>query len=142
VNGQETLDYDENVPISAFPFGLARQGEGVVDFHVEILHPITGEAYHRWTQQIDFTAEGSIQLEERLTEREGARALMPPDIYSIPMPHISVPDGVDVVNLRVSKIVNGESVLEYDENVPVTAFPFESVRQGAVVATHDLIVVL
>ena len=53
-NSGTTLDYNENISMSAFPFQLNRQGEGVTDFYVEILHPVTGEMYHSFTHRIDF----------------------------------------------------------------------------------------
>ncbi|MCL2618946.1 MAG: Stk1 family PASTA domain-containing Ser/Thr kinase [Defluviitaleaceae bacterium] len=52
--GATELDYNENLQMSAFPFSLVRQGEGVVDFFVEIMHPTTGELYHSFTHRIDF----------------------------------------------------------------------------------------
>ncbi|MCL2674141.1 MAG: Stk1 family PASTA domain-containing Ser/Thr kinase [Defluviitaleaceae bacterium] len=54
VDGAGVLEYDENIQVSAFPFGLRRQGEGVVDFFVEILHPVTGELYHDFNYQLNF----------------------------------------------------------------------------------------
>ena len=39
---------------SSFPFILNRQGDGLTEFIVEILHPVTGESYEMWTHQINF----------------------------------------------------------------------------------------
>ncbi|MCL2852648.1 MAG: Stk1 family PASTA domain-containing Ser/Thr kinase [Defluviitaleaceae bacterium] len=54
VGGVANLEYNENIPVAPFPFRLTRQGEGVADFLVEILHPVTGEMYHSFSHQIDF----------------------------------------------------------------------------------------
>ena len=55
VNGETFVEYNENISVMAFPFALVRQGEGIVDFLVEILHPVTQEVYQSRLHQLDFS---------------------------------------------------------------------------------------
>ena len=54
INNESTVEWDENIQISAFPFFLRRDGEGAADFLVELSHPITGEIYRSHTYHINF----------------------------------------------------------------------------------------
>ncbi|MCL2853828.1 MAG: hypothetical protein FWE20_12525, partial [Defluviitaleaceae bacterium] len=123
--GERTLDYDENIALTAFPFSLVRHGEGPTDFEVRILHPQTGEIYAQSHYTVNFLqpAEGPAELEVRF--------VVPETAVELPMELPDLPPSVDVVNVRVIRVdLYGDNTIDYDENIPAASFPFMLTREG------------